>query len=120
MGDLFTKPDAKAGSINSGTSPDIWGQSPGAQIAAGDWGVGFEVKERFMSFLDTHNWVLTQDTTGTVAMDPAAKGGALTLAGLGAGAPTRPELMPAEFTITVSKSSRATTPVAEINNSTGG
>ena len=79
MGDLFTKPDAKAGSINSGPSPDIWSQSPGAQIAAGDWGVGFKVEDRFTSFLDTHNWVLTQATAGTVAMDPAAKGGALLL-----------------------------------------
>ena len=79
MGDLFTKPDAKAGSINSGTSPDIWGQSPGAQIAAGDFGVGFEAEDKFLSFVDTHKWVLTQATAGTVAMDPAAKGGALLL-----------------------------------------
>ena len=80
MGDLYTKPQAKSGSIDRGLSPNIWNQAPLQQVLGGGLGEGFGFIDDFLSFDDaSYRWVLTQATAGTVAMDPAAKGGVLLL-----------------------------------------
>ena len=80
MGDLYTKPQAKAGSIDRGLSPNLWNQAPLQQVLGGGLGEGFGFIDDFLSFdADSKSWVLTHATTGTGAIDPAAKGGVLLL-----------------------------------------
>jgi len=80
MGDLFVKPQAKSGSIRRGLSPTLWHQAPMMQIMGGDLGEGFGFIDDFLSFDDaSYRWLLTNATSGTAVMDPAAKGGVLLL-----------------------------------------
>ena len=80
MGDLYTKPQAKAGSIDRGLSPNLWNQAPLQQVLGGGLGEGFGFIDDFLSFdADSKSWVLTNATSGTGAIDPAAKGGVLLL-----------------------------------------
>ena len=80
MGDLFTKPDAKAGSRGRGLTRSLWNQSPLAQIENGGVDDGFGFIDEFLSFdADSKSWTLTNATSGTGAIDPAAKGGVLLL-----------------------------------------
>jgi hypothetical protein len=79
MSDLFTRPQLKAGSLRRGLSPTLWNQPPLAQHAVGGLDQGFGYRSDFLSFTDTHEWVLTQATAGTVAPDVAAIGGAVLL-----------------------------------------
>ena len=80
MGDLYTKPQAKSGSIDRGLSPNIWNQAPLQQVLGGGLGEGFGFIDDFLAFDDaSYRWVLTQATAGTVALDVAAKGGVLLL-----------------------------------------
>ena len=80
MGDLFVKPQAKSGSIRRGLSPTLWHQAPIMQIMGGDLGEGFGFIDDFLSWDDaSYRWLLTQASAGTIAMDPAAKGGVLLL-----------------------------------------
>ncbi len=80
MGDLYTKPQAKAGSIDRGLSPNLWNQAPLQQVLGGGLGEGFGFIDDFLDFdADSKSWVLTQATAGTGALDTAAKGGVLLL-----------------------------------------
>lgn len=79
MGDLYTKPMAKASSLRRGLSPTIWSQASLTEISNGGLTEGFGFEDDFLSFTDTHGWVLTQATAGTVAPDAAAIGGAVLL-----------------------------------------
>ena len=80
MGDLYTKPQAKSGSIDRGLSPNIWNQAPLQQVLGGGLGEGFGFIDDFLAFdADSKSWVLTNATSGTGAIDPAAKGGVLLL-----------------------------------------
>jgi len=79
MGDLYTKPMAKSASLRRGLSPTIWSQAPLTEINNGGLTEGFGFEDDFLSFTDTHGWVLTQATAGTVAPDAAAIGGAVLL-----------------------------------------
>ena len=79
MSDLFTRPQLKAGSLRRGLSPTLWNQAPLAQVNIGGLDQGFGFIDDFLSFTDTHGWVLTQATAGTVAPDVAAIGGAVLL-----------------------------------------
>jgi hypothetical protein len=76
---LYTRPQLKAASLRRGLSENLWGQAPNDQIDAGSLDQGFGFKTDFLSFTDTHDWVLTQATAGTVAPDVAAIGGAVLL-----------------------------------------
>ena len=93
MGDLYTKPQAKAGSIDRGLSPNLWNQAPLQQVLGGGLGEGFGFIDDFLT-LDLSesgaaadgsdltvagSWCLTNATAGTAALDPAAKGGVLLL-----------------------------------------
>jgi hypothetical protein len=79
MGDLYTKPMAKSASLRRGLSPTVWSQAPLTEISNGGLTEGFGFIDDFLSFTDTHGWVLTQATAGTVAPDAAAIGGAVLL-----------------------------------------
>ena len=80
MGDLYTKPQAKSGSIDRGLSPNLWNQAPLQQVLGGGLGEGFGFVDDFLSYDDaSYRWLLTQASSGTSAMDPAAKGGVLLL-----------------------------------------
>ena len=87
MGDLFVKPQAKSGSIRRGLSPTLWHQAPVTQIMSGDLGEGFGFIDDFLTLnAETAavgnivvDWVATQDSAGTAALDAAAKGGVLLL-----------------------------------------
>ena len=80
MGDLYTKPQAKSGSIDRGLSPNLWNQAPLQQVLGGGLGEGFGFIDDFLAFdADSKSWVLTNATSGTGAIDPAAKGGVLLL-----------------------------------------
>lgn len=77
MADLYTKPQAKSGSIRRGLSPTLFHQAPITQILAGDLGEGYGIIDDFLVF-DDHRYTLTQATAGTAALDDA-KGGVLLL-----------------------------------------
>jgi len=80
MGDLYTKPMAKSASLRRGLSPTIWSQAPITEINNGGLTEGFGFIDDFLTFDDASaRWLLTQATTGTIAMDPAAKGGVVLL-----------------------------------------
>ena len=80
MGDLFTKPDAKAGSRGRGLTRSLWNQAPLTQIESGGIDDGFGFIDEFLSFdADSKSWTLTNATSGTGAIDAAAKGGVLLL-----------------------------------------
>jgi hypothetical protein len=79
MGDLFTKPQAKSGSIRRGLSAPLWHQAPVVQVAIGDLGEGFGFIDDFLTYADADGWLLTNATSGTAVLDPAAKGGVLLL-----------------------------------------
>ena len=76
---LYTRPQLKAASLRRGLSENLWGQAPNDQIDAGALDQGFGFKTDFLSFTDTHSWLLTNATSGTAAMDTAEKGGAVLL-----------------------------------------
>jgi len=76
---LYTRPQLSADSLRRGLSRNLWNQAPNDQIDAGALDQGFGFKTDFLSFTDTHDWVLTQATAGTVAPDTAAIGGAVLL-----------------------------------------
>lgn len=93
MGDLFTKPDAKAGSRGRGLTRSLWNQAPLQQVLGGGLGDGFGFIDDFLT-LDLSesgaaadgsdltvagSWCLTNATSGTAALDAAAKGGVLLL-----------------------------------------
>ena len=79
MGDLYTKPQAKAGSIGRGLSESLWNQAP-KRVLGGNIGDGFGFVDDFLSYDDaSYRWLLTAATSGTSIMDPAAKGGVLLL-----------------------------------------
>jgi hypothetical protein len=80
MGDLYTKPMAKASSLRRGLSPTIWSQAPLTEISNGGLTEGFGFIDDFLAFDDaTARWLLTNATSGTAIVDPAAIGGALLL-----------------------------------------
>ena len=80
MGDLYTKPMAKASSLRRGLSPTIWSQAPITEISIGGLTEGFGFIDDFLTFDDGSNsWLLTNATSGTAALDVAAKGGVLLL-----------------------------------------
>ena len=80
MADLFTRPQAKSGSIGRGLSPNLWHQAPLTQVLTGGLGEGFGFIDDFLAFDDaSYRWVLTQASAGTAANDTAAKGGVLLL-----------------------------------------
>ena len=79
MGDLYTKPQAKASSLRRGLSPNIWAQAPITEINNGGLSEGFGFVDDFLTFDDENKWVLTQASAGTAALDAAAKGGVLLL-----------------------------------------
>lgn len=78
MGDLYTKPQAKAGSIRRGLSPNIWAQVPLTEINNGGLSEGFGLVDDFLSFNDESPWISTAATAGTATLDDA-KGGVLLL-----------------------------------------
>ena len=51
MADLYTRPQAKSGSIGRGLSPNLWHQAPLTQVLTGGLGEGF-------GFIDD-SWHLT-------------------------------------------------------------
>ena len=78
MGDLYTKRQAKAGSVRRGLSPNLWGQVNLTEINNGGISEGFGILNDFLSY--EADFLLAQDNSqGAVAMDPAAKGGVLLL-----------------------------------------
>ena len=78
MSDLFTRPQLKSASLRRGLSPTLWNQAPLAQISVGGLDQGFGFIDDFLSWDDaSYRWLLTQASAGTIAMDPAAKGGVL-------------------------------------------
>jgi len=80
MSDLFTRPQLKAASLRRGLSPTLWNQAPLAQIAVGGLDQGFGFTDDFLAFDNaTARWLLTNATSGTAIVDPAAIGGALLL-----------------------------------------
>ena len=80
MADLYTRPQAKSGSIGRGLSPNLWHQAPLTQVLTGGLGEGFGSIDDFLAFDDaSYRWVLTQASAGTAANDTAAKGGVLLL-----------------------------------------
>ena len=80
MGDLYTKPMAKSASLRRGLSPTVWSQAPITEISNGGLTEGFGFIDDFLTFDDASTrWLLTQATSGTAALDPAAKGGVLLL-----------------------------------------
>ena len=80
MGDLFTKPDAKAGSRGRGITRSLWNQAPVTEIEILGFDDGFGIHDEFLAFdADSKSWTLTNATSGTGAIDPAAKGGVLLL-----------------------------------------
>jgi hypothetical protein len=80
MGDLYTKPMAKASSLRRGLSPTIWSQAPITEINNGGLTEGFGFTDDFLTFDDASNsWFLTNASSGTAALDVAAKGGVLLL-----------------------------------------
>jgi len=76
---LYTRPQLKAASLRRGLSRNLWSQAPNDQIDSGAFDMGFGFKDDFLAFTDTHSWVLTQASAGTVAPDVAAIGGAVLL-----------------------------------------
>lgn len=80
MGDLYTKPMAKSASLRRGLSPTVWSQAPITEISNGGLTEGFGFIDDFLTFDDASaRWLLTNATSGTAALDPAAKGGVLLL-----------------------------------------
>ena len=80
MADLYTRPQAKSGSIGRGLSPNLWHQAPLTQLLTGGLGEGFGFIDDFLAFDDaSYRWVLTQASAGTAVNDTAAKGGVLLL-----------------------------------------
>ena len=77
MADLYTKPQAKSGSIRRGLSPTMWHQAPLTQILSGDLGEGFAIIDDFLTFNDESPWIVTNATAGTAALDDAKGGGVL-------------------------------------------
>jgi len=94
MGDLFTKPQAKSGSIRRGLSPTLFHQAPIVQFMSGDLGEGFGFIDDFLVFDDaSYRWLLTQDgSAGTAALDTAAKGGVLLIDSASSSAGLGPDL----------------------------
>jgi len=76
---LYTRPQLKAASLRRGLSRDLWSQAPNDQIDSGAIDEGFGFIDDFLTFDDENKWVLTQATSGTAALDVAAKGGVLLL-----------------------------------------
>lgn len=78
MGDLYTKPQAKAGSIRRGLSPNVWSLVPITEINNGGLSEGYGLIDDFISFNDESPWIVTNATAGTATLDDA-KGGVLLL-----------------------------------------
>ena len=78
MGDLYTKPQAKAGSIRRGLSPNIFSQAPITEVNNGGLSEGFGLIDDFLSFNDESPWISTAATAGTAILADA-KGGVLEL-----------------------------------------
>jgi len=84
---LYTRPQLKAASLRRGLSRNLWSQAPNDQIDSGAFDEGFGFKDDFLTFnaetSATSNvvsdWVGTQDSAGSAALDAAAKGGVLLL-----------------------------------------
>ena len=53
MGDLYTKPQAKSGSIDRGLSPNLWNQAPLQQVLGGGLGEGFGFIDDFLEVNQT-------------------------------------------------------------------
>ena len=76
MGDLYTKRQAKAGSVKRGLSPNLWGQVNLTEINNGGISEGFGFLDDFVS--NAGHFLLAQDgSQGAIEMAPAEKGGAL-------------------------------------------
>lgn len=77
---LYTRPQLKAASLRRGLSRHLWSLAPNDQIDSGAIDEGFGFKDEFLTFDDASTrWLLTQATSGTAALDPAAIGGVLLL-----------------------------------------
>ena len=82
MGDLYTKPQAKAGSIDRGLSPNLWNQAPLQQVLGGGLGEGFGFIDDFLTVHPTLGegpWVGTQYGSAGALVETAGKGGVITL-----------------------------------------
>lgn len=76
MGDLYTKRQAKAGSVKRGLSPNLWGQVNLTEINNGGISEGFGILTDFLSY--EADFFLAQDASqGAVLMNAAEKGGVL-------------------------------------------
>lgn len=90
MGDLYTKRQAKAGSVRRGLSPNLWGQVNLTEINNGGISEGFGILNDFLSY--EADFLLAQDSAGAVGMDTAAKGGVLLLDSAGTSDNQGPDL----------------------------